>query len=1024
MATLYWGGGTGTWNDTSTANWYTNFARTTLSTRTPCAEDDVIFDSSSNATGYTVTVSGGRTVCRSCTISGPASGSLTLAGVNTWYIYGDLTLPATGLTRTFTGPINFWGAGNYSITTNGVALASTITFAGGGKYTLQDALNNSSSSITIGSTSAITPGAEFDTNGKTVTCGTFSTNGSVGTVITLGASTVTCSAFTPSANVVLNAGTSTINISSAGLGSSTFTGATFYNVNFTSTTYDVNQIYGSNTFNNLTFSTPTTARMLSCRLHGNQTVNGTLTISGQSAVNRHCLFSGTVGVTRTLTVAAVSSLTDIDFRDITVAGASAPWSGTRLGDCGGNSNVTFGAGTNKYIAAGTATSAITDNIWATSSGGSAVTNNFPLAQDTIIIDNAGLNTSATLTFGSNRYNFGPLDVSSRTNAMTLGLGSGSVNFYGDITLSSSITFSGGIYCSGRGTQNIDTAGKTMTGSLSVGCPSGVVKLAADISLGSNSIQLSAGTFDANNKNITAQNIQLEGSLSKTLTLGSGTITLTDGIYTVSSDGAPNTTFTANTATIVISSTGANLGVSASSSSFGGSISATSANAGLRINGNVTVGNLTLTAPTASASTTKLTLAGDLTVTGTLALAGGTSATQRAAVLSNAIGTQRTLSAATVTGLTDIDFRDINATGAANWTSGTRLGDCGGNAGITFPAAKTVYWNLAGAQNWSATAWATSSGGTPAVNNFPLAQDTAVFDDTGSAGTVTIQAFNIGTISAGSRTSAWTLAGSAAVNIYGNVTYGSGTTPSATSSLTFSGTGTQTFTTAGKTVTLNVLIDKPSGVFQHGDAFIGGSGSGVYVNRGDYNTQNYNITCLLFSSAPTNTRSITLGTSTLTLSTNISPITIAPANLTFSAASSTILLSNTSSRTFNGGGLTYGTLSSTGGTGAGSELTITGSNTFAALTNTAYTNLILTSGTTQTVTTMSYSGASGSLVRVHSSAPGQRASLNLTSNAIGANSVDNGNNSGFSFTGSSPDYLSLRDIQYVSPLVPSGFFMFF
>jgi hypothetical protein len=54
--------------------------------------------------------------------------------------------------------------------------------------------------------------------------------------------------------------------------------------------------------------------------------------------------SNTIGTTRTLTCAAVASLTDIDFRDITIAGAAAPVSGTRLGDCKGNSGITFDAG--------------------------------------------------------------------------------------------------------------------------------------------------------------------------------------------------------------------------------------------------------------------------------------------------------------------------------------------------------------------------------------------------------------------------------------------------------------------------------------------------------------------------------------------------------------------------------------------------------------------------------------------------------------------------------------------------------
>ena len=66
--------------------------------------------------------------------------------------------------------------------------------------------------------------------------------------------------------------------------------------------------------------------------------------------------------------------------------------------------------------------------------------------------------------------------------------------------------------------------------------------------------------------------------------------------------------------------------------------------------------------------------------------------------------------------------------ATPWT-GTRLGDGLNNNNITFDAPKTVYWNLAGTQNWSATGWATTNNGAPAANNFPLPQDTATFTET-------------------------------------------------------------------------------------------------------------------------------------------------------------------------------------------------------------------------------------------------------------------------------------------------------
>jgi hypothetical protein len=145
---------------------------------------------------------------------------------------------------------------------------------------------------------------------------------------------------------------------------------------------------------------------------------------------------------------------------------------------------------------------------------------------------------------------------------------------------------------------------------------------------------------------------------------------------------------------------------------------------------------------------KYPFAGNQTITGTLTAAGA-SAVRRIMLRSSAVGTTRTLTVGTLSA-DDCDFRDITIAGTAAGGSPTRAGDCGGNSGVTFPAPKTVYWNLAGTQGWSATAWATTSGGTPALNNFPLAQDTAVFDDTGSAGTVQLQTFNIGTIDASAR----------------------------------------------------------------------------------------------------------------------------------------------------------------------------------------------------------------------------------------------------------------------------------
>ena len=1010
MATLYWGGGTGTWDGFTTTNWYTDFARTTLSTRAPSAEDDVIFDSASNATAYTVTVSTAA-VCRDVTISGPASGNLTLAGGTPWYIYGSLTLPATGFTRTYTGGIQFYGISSHTITTNGATLANGINFLGAGTYTLQDALNNSASLIGISS-------GTFDTNGKNLTCGNITAaGGATAGILTLGASTVNATSIGANAPLIINGGTSNITLSAvnASIGAGTnYTGNTFYNVTFSSNAITTGNFYGNNTFNNLTFTTRGTATVSNIVLFGNQTINGTLTIAGQSSVNRYFVRSNIVGTTRTLTVATVGTLTDVDFRDITVAGASSPWSGTRLGDCGGNTNITFPSAKTVYWN-GTTGGTWTGNFWATGSGGSVSAANFPLAQDTAIIDDTGLNTGSSIT-GGGGYNLGTL-TSTKTNAYTLSI---SPIVYGDVTLTTSTTATSfAPTFAGRVTQNLTSAGNTI-GTITFNGYNASVKLADNTTV-SNTV-ITSGGLDTDSKNFTISStnqISTDNAGAFSLTLGSSAVSIAGTVGLASGSAtAPTMTVSAGTSTITLTNGIASIGFANQTITWYNVTRSAASSAG-SILGNNTFNNLTFTSPTAT-GVANLSIGGNQTINGTLALGGGTSATQRFAVVSNAPGTQRTITAATVTGLSDIDFRDIGGAGAGTWTGGTRIGDCGGNSGIGFDAPKTVYWNLAGTQNWSATGWATTSTGTPATNNFPLAQDTATFTDSGSAGTVTINAaWNIGTLDMSGRTSAMTIgANGGNFSVYGNVTYGSGVTDAMGEIATYRGTGTQTLTTAGKTV-FAITVDKPSGEFRHGDAFTGGS---IAITRGTYTTQNYNITANSLSSSSIITRSVTLGTSTLTLS-GTSPVNFATSTgLTLNASSSTINLSSTSAKNFQGGGMTFGTVSSTGGTT--NPLTITGSNTFGTLTNSARTFLIFASGTTQTVTDFTYSGASGSVVRWYTSIPGQKSTLVGGTGLVGTNSVNGGNNTGLSFTGTSPDYFYIKDISGPFKSASGNFFMFF
>lgn len=86
---------------------------------------------------------------------------------------------------------------------------------------------------------------------------------------------------------------------------------------------------------------------------------------------------------------------------------------------------------------------------------------------------------------------------------------------------------------------------------------------------------------------------------------------------------------------------------------------------------------------------------------------------------------------------DHDFQDFTATGAT--ITGTRLGDVGGNTGVVFDAPKTVYYDGATGYN-SATInlsnsfYKTSSGGATSSDNYPLPQDTLIFETPAGAGT--------------------------------------------------------------------------------------------------------------------------------------------------------------------------------------------------------------------------------------------------------------------------------------------------
>ncbi len=589
MADRYWVGGSGTWNTTSTTNWAASSGGA-AGASAPTSSDNVFFDANSNVgTGsFTVTVS--AAVCNDFTVGSPTAldGAMTLAmGTSTLTVSGSWTNPATNFSITgTTGTITFNATTTgKTITTNGVTFNANVTLNGvGGVWTLGSALNIGSFTLTL-------TNGTFDTSTSNyaVTAGSFSSSNANTRTINLNGSTITLSVnwtLTTSTNATLNAGTSTINLSASGL---TFNGGglTYYNLSFTSTSASslTRSIAGANTFNNLTFSTIASAGLNNISVANDQTINGTLTVNGANGNRRQFVRSDATGTSRTLTCAAIAAMTDVDFRDITIAGAAGTLSGTRLGDCGGNSNITFGAGTNKYwsLVAGGDWNA---TAWATSSGGTPADTNYPLPQDTVIIENTGLNTSATITINGS-WNIGTLDASTRTNAMTLASGIFSPTFYGNFTYGSGVTPTGsGTYLFlNRSTKTLDSGGKTFTQSVLFNSPNGgtqIVNNNLTLSL-ARTVTLSQGTLDLNDFTLTAGIFSSSNTNARSIAFGTtGSIVLnhtTGGTTVLDMQNATNFTFTGTSNVSSEMST-------ARTFNFGGNSGATTAN---RLNINLTSG---------------------------------------------------------------------------------------------------------------------------------------------------------------------------------------------------------------------------------------------------------------------------------------------------------------------------------------------------------------------------------------------------------------------------------------------------
>jgi hypothetical protein len=460
------------------------------------------------------------------------SGTISASTAN-FLVYGNYIL-STGMT--FAGSTNFVyfvGTNNSVITSNGKAHDKPIYIVkSNASVTLADALNLAARQLNV------TAGT-FDTAGYSITCNTiFSAQTSVATsTINLNNSTVSVitsfQIFNPGWTV-LNAGTSNIVFTGSGPTILSSQNITFYNVSFTSTSssflaFIVTGITNTLTFNNLSFPTPAAEPFsVGVWISGAITVNGTLTVpvgsTTASRVNRVSFYA--FSPTATINAAARSgALVNADFKGITITGPTAPWSGTNLGDGGANTGIIGFAAPRTIYWSFAGGGSWWDNVWAASSGGSPALANFPLPQDTIIFDNAGLNTSATVTI-SGPVVMGSIDFSARSNAMTFSVGALSATV-GSFVLNSAITISGtgGLYVGKNGTTtNITTAGKSITFALSATGSGNIVF--TDNYTSSSTIVFQSGSIDLNGKTFVVAGLLKSFFIPSSVSLNGATITAT------------------------------------------------------------------------------------------------------------------------------------------------------------------------------------------------------------------------------------------------------------------------------------------------------------------------------------------------------------------------------------------------------------------------------------------------------------------------------------------------------------------
>lgn len=526
----------------------------------PGASDDVILAATSgpitfnanfacrsfDASAYTSTLTHNAAITVTIGTT-TVNGSLALAlGSGMTYVLGSATTSVLAFSSTSTTQGQITAAGK---TLPAVSFTGSATQ---GSWLLVDG-------FTVGTSTIVTFNSGIlNTNGQTCSWGTFTNSGGTARTLTLGASSISITnsagangwnCGSGASGCTLNAGTSTITIVNGATFSpgefSTTVGLTYYNVVWsTPGTWQVAQ-HQPITANNITVNaTATKTSALGFQFiganHAAVTVAGTLTLTGNSTINRLLLQTSSVGTAVTITAAA-TSITNVDFIDVTGAGAASPFTGTSLGDGQGNTGITFDAQTTQTWTGNTAGNWSDATKW---------TSRVPLPQDTAAFNAL---TSATVVCDMPRL-CANIDCTGSTGG-SLTMPSQTGVFYGNITWAAGVTWGMNQRPSlaGRGSQTITTHGQVI-GTLAILAVTGTYQQQDNFTTNGSgtAVQVTTGTWDANNFNWLGINggFTVQGG---TVLMGSGTWAIDTGSFSTGW-AVTSGTVVAGTSTIVLAGT--------------------------------------------------------------------------------------------------------------------------------------------------------------------------------------------------------------------------------------------------------------------------------------------------------------------------------------------------------------------------------------------------------------------------------------------------------------------------------------